>query len=105
MTTTTNHEKDQKTTAEAQLAKSNEQKAAVAAAQVEREKWMPTPTQAENDAQAVGSPVDKKPDGSPVELTAEQQAEEQKKQTTRHMEAKKPEGGGYQTRSTPARAE
>jgi hypothetical protein len=89
-------------TAEANLAKSNAQKAEVLAAQVEREKWMPTPTQEENDAQAMGMPVEKKPDGSPVEETTEQkarQADEAKKHETRHMEAKKPEGAGYQTRS------
>jgi hypothetical protein len=77
-------------TAEANLAKSNAQKAEVLAAQVAREKWMPTPTQEENDAHAMGTPVEKKPDGSPVE---------QKPGTeTRHMEAKKPEAG-YSTRS------
>ncbi|SIO49799.1 hypothetical protein SAMN05443247_06550 [Bradyrhizobium erythrophlei] len=89
-------------TAEAQLAKSNEQKAHVLAQQIEREKWMPTPTQHENDAQAMGMPVEKKPDGSPVEETPEQQR-------TKQLEAKKPEGdtrhmeagrgAGYQTRS------
>jgi hypothetical protein len=87
-------------TAESQLAKSNAQKADVLAAQVEREKWMPTPTQAENDAQAMGKPIEKKPDGSPVEETPEQQmAGKKKPEETRHMEAKKPEGAGYQTRS------
>lgn len=108
---TADSQKAAATTAEAQLAKSNAQKADVLAQQVEREKWMPTPTQDENDKAAMGQASAKKPDGSPVELTAEQQAEEQKKQrqqgseTTRHMEARKPEGGGYQTRGTPARAE
>jgi hypothetical protein len=94
------------TTAEAQLAKSNAQKADVLAQQVAREKWMPTPTQEENDAQAMGMPVEKKPDGSPVEETPEQQRARQieagkkkPEETTRHMEAKKPEGSGYATRS------
>jgi hypothetical protein len=93
-------------TAEAQLAKSNEQRQDILAQQVEREKWMPTPTQDENDRAAMGEAVlEKKPDGSPVELTAEQQAEAQKKhrqqqsESTRHMEARKPEGASYQTRS------
>jgi hypothetical protein len=93
-------------TAEAQLAKSNAQKAEVLAAQAEREKWMPTPTQEENDAQAMGQPVEKKPDGSPVEETPEQQRARQteaKKHETRHMEAKKPEAG-YSTRDTATRA-
>jgi hypothetical protein len=82
-------------TAEANLAKSKALNAEVLAAQVAREKWMPTPTQEENDAQAMGTPVEKKPDGSPVE-----QPEQTKKPgtETRHMEAKKPEAG-YSTRS------
>jgi hypothetical protein len=81
-------------TQEAALAKSNAQKAEILAAQVAREKWMPTPTQEENDAQAMGMPVEKKPDGSPVEETPEQH--------TRQMEAKKPSGVGYSTRDTRA---
>jgi hypothetical protein len=72
--------------AQADLAKSNAQKEKILAENKEREKWMPTPTQAENDAAAMGQPVEKKPDGSPVEAQ------------TRQMEAetKKP---GYQTRA------
>jgi hypothetical protein len=80
-------------TAEAALAKSNAQKAEVLAAQVEREKWMPTPTQEENDAQAMGTPIEKKPDGSPVEETPEQTK-------TRQMEAAKKPSSGYQTRDS-----
>jgi hypothetical protein len=88
------------TTAEAQLAKSNAQKADVLAQQVAREKWMPTPTQEENDAQAMGMPVEKKPDGSPVEKSPEeQQAKKKHEHDTRHMEGKKPEGGSYSTRA------
>ena len=79
------------TTAEAQLAKSNAQKAEVLAAQVTREKWMPTPTQEENDAQAMGMPVEKKPDGSPLEHQPEQQ--------TRQIEAAKKPAGSYSTRA------
>jgi hypothetical protein len=84
-------------TAEAQLAKSNAQRDAILAENKEREKWMPTPTQEENDAAAMGMHPEKKPDGSPVEHSPEQQAA--KKDETRHMEAKKPEGGSYSTRS------
>jgi hypothetical protein len=86
-------------TAEANLAKSKELNAEILAAQVEREKWMPTPTQEENDAHAMGAPIEKKPDGSPVEETPEQQRAKKPGSETRHMEAKKPEGAGYQTRS------
>ena len=73
---------------EAQLARSNELKAEAVAAMVAREKWMPTPTQEENDAHAMGKPMNKKPDGSPLEETAEQIHAKNK---TRSMEAKKPE--------------
>ena len=74
-----------------QLAKSKEQHDKILAEHKEREKWMPTPTQEENDQAALGvGPVQKKPDGSPVELTPEQQQKQ--------MEAaKKP--GGYQTKA------
>jgi hypothetical protein len=90
----TNTDKAAPTTAEAQLAKSNAQKAEVLSAQIAREKWMPTPTQEENDLQALGTPpTEKKPDGSPLEHP---------EQHTRHMEAKKPSGGGYQTRDARA---
>ena len=81
---------------QAQLAKSNALRAESLTAMKEREKWMPTPTQEENDKAAMGETVEKKPDGSPVEETPEQQR-------TKQMEAKKPAAGGYQTRaSTPA---
>jgi hypothetical protein len=95
MNTTT--DKANKATTEGQLAKSEERKADILAQQVEREKWMPTPTQEENDKAAMGMHVEKKPDGSPVELTPEQQAEQR-----RQIEAKKPSGGGYQTRDSRA---
>ena len=105
-------------TAEAEIAKSNAVRADILAQQVERESWMPTPTQEENDAAAMGQQVEKKADGSPVEETAEQQMDRQREarkaegkkpehkadhkaeHDTRHMEGKKPEGGGsYTTRS------
>jgi hypothetical protein len=75
-----------------ELAKSKETRDKILAEHKEREKWMPTPTQAENDAAAMGHPVaEKKPDGSPVELTPEQQQKQ--------MEAAKKPGGGYQTKA------
>lgn len=78
--------------AQAELAKSKEQHDKILAEHKEREKWMPTPTQEENDQAALGNPVaDKKPDGSPIEETPEQQRNKQ-------MEAKKP-SGSYSTRS------
>ena len=59
-----------------QLAKSKEAQTKILAEHKEREKWMPTPTQEENDAAAVGQgPVEKKPDGSPVEETPTKQME------------------------------
>jgi hypothetical protein len=79
------------TTAEAQLAKSNALKAESVDAMKEREKWMPTPTQEENDLAATGQHPAKKPDGSPVEKAPEQH--------TRSMEAGKKPGAEYSTRA------
>ena len=62
---------------------------------------MPPPTPEENDRFALGQPVDKKPDGSPVEDTPEQQRDRQlehrKSEKTRQMEGKP--AAGYNTRS------
>ena len=78
--------------AAAELAKSKEQREKILAVHKDMEKWTPTPTQEENDAAAMGTPVEKKkPDGSPVEETP-----------TKQMEAAKKPGGGYTTRSAGA---
>jgi hypothetical protein len=85
------------TAGEAQLAKGKEIHDKIIAEHKEREKWMPTPTQEENDRAALGEFVsEKKADGSPVEETPEQQHK-------RQMEAKKPaSGAGYSTRAASA---
>ena len=93
------------TTAEAQIAKSNEQREAILAENKEREKWNPTPTQEENDKAAMGMGIaDKKPDGSPIEPTAEQQQQEQQEKQRKQIEASRSQGSkaNYQTRSSSA---